>query len=205
MIQINHTYVNKEGLQKAISDTGIDPNSGALLVQMFSSVREKSVLESTAAAVMELLPNGVLLGATTAGEIIDGSMLDEQTVLSITLFEKSRIRSAHAIGTDSEQVGIKLGSTLAGEDVRCVICFADGLRHSSGFLEGLQKYFSDDVLIAGGMAGDLFRFECTYVIHQGEVFEGGAGLYLRSACPAHWESVRRAAPRRGSFPRRCAA
>jgi len=174
MIQFNHLFRSKEAFENELSLAHFDRQSSNILIQMFSSVLDPVVLEKTAKAVLDVLPNAILIGASSAGEIINGSMADSETVLSISVFEKSTIKAASLIEKNSRILGEKLGKALAGDEVRCIICFADGLRHSSGFIEALREQCRAGVPIGGGMAGDLFRFEHTYTIYQGLVFEGGA-------------------------------
>ncbi|WP_345972058.1 FIST N-terminal domain-containing protein [Sulfurimonas diazotrophicus] len=174
MIQFNHIYSDKEGLEKALAETGVGFDQKTVLVQMFSSLQERDAVAAIASEVLSLLPDATLIGASSAGEIVGGVMTEAQTVLGISVFEKSGIRSVSEVDTASYALGKRMGEALCREDARCIICFADGIRHSGDFLEALRAANCDNIPIAGGMAGDLFRFESTFTIHQDKVFEGGA-------------------------------
>ncbi|MHC3995482.1 FIST N-terminal domain-containing protein [Thiomicrolovo sp. ZZH C-3] len=174
MIQFNHIYSDKETFEKALAETGIGFENKTVLVQMFSSLQERDAVAQIAAAVLSLLPGATLIGASTVGEIVGGVMTEKQTVLGISVFEKSTVRAVSGIDDDSLRLGNMLGEALCKDDVRCLICFADGIRHSSDFLEAFRAANCKNIPMAGGMAGDLLRFKHTYTIHQDRVFEGGA-------------------------------
>jgi PAS domain S-box-containing protein len=174
MIHFNHIYSDEESLEKALAETEIGFDKKTVLVQMFSSLQDRDAVAQIAATVLALLPEATLIGASTAGEIVGGAMTEKQTLLAISVFEKSTLRSVSEVDTASYTLGKRVGETLCRGDVRCVICFADGIRHNNDFFEALRATNCDNIPIAGGMAGDLFRFESTYTIHQDRVFEGGA-------------------------------
>ncbi|WP_345984715.1 FIST N-terminal domain-containing protein [Sulfurimonas sp. HSL-1656] len=174
MIQFNHIYSDKKGLELALAETGIDFDAKTILVQMFSSLQEREAVSGIAATVLSLLPGATLIGASTVGEIVGGVMTEKQTVLGISVFEKSRILAVSDVDTESFSLGKKLGESLCKDEVRCIITFADGIQHGSDFLEAFRAANCNNIPIAGGMAGDLLRFKHTYTIHQERVFEGGA-------------------------------
>ena len=145
-----------------------------MLIQMFSS-EKKERIESIASEVTKTLPHVTLIGASTAGEIISGEVIDRSTVLSISVFETSSLHSFYANDADSYALGLALSKQVFSKETRCVITFLDGLAHNGQeYLQGLSAMNFNNAVIAGGMAADMLRFEKTYTVHGDTVFSGGA-------------------------------
>jgi len=174
MKQYNYIYDDAKGFEVFLQTSGIDKNHTSALVQLFSS-KEKIEVEQIASVVCAALPNAVVIGSSTAGEIVFGEVYEQQTVVSISLFEKSRVHAHYVVNEDSYTLGIELSKKVFTRDAKCVITFLDGLQHNGDeYLQGLESLNFKKTLIAGGMAGDLLRFEQTYTIYGERVFSGGA-------------------------------
>lgn len=174
MKQYNHIYKDLPTFETFLNDAQIESNHSSLLVQVFTSQKKKRIKE-VVASIQKKLPNAVIVGASTAGEIANGAIYEEQTLLSISLFEKSRVVAYKALEEDSFSLGRDLSKKLFTTQTKCVITFLDGLKHNGEeFLQGLESHNFHKALIAGGMAGDLLRFKRTFTILGKEVFSGGA-------------------------------
>ncbi|MBA1433329.1 MAG: FIST C-terminal domain-containing protein, partial [Epsilonproteobacteria bacterium] len=146
-----------------------------ILIQMFSSEAQQERVESIAVEVMQTLPHATLIGASTAGEIIAGKIIERSTVLSISVFEKSSLRLLKSQGDDSYALGLSLAKKVFDSDTKCVITFLDGLAHNGQeYLQGLNAMNYKHAVIAGGMAADMLNFKRTYTICAEHVFSGGA-------------------------------
>ena len=175
MKQLNHAYVSSDSFKDFLVHAEVDLDSSNILIQLFSPTLEKAALEHILSEILEVTPNATLIGATTAGGILDGSMLDKENILSISVFETSTIKSAYAIDEDSYILGKKLADALHSKDAKCLICFADGLSHNGDhFLKALNEQNKTHIPISGGMAGDMQQFKKTYTIYQDRVIENGA-------------------------------
>ena len=147
------------------------------LVQVFCGELNPLNLEHIAQHLKSVLPEqSVLIGTTTSGEIYQGKMLENSVVVSVTLFEKSTLKSAHVCehGEVSE-IGEKLANAVCTEETKAVIIFSDGLQING---EIITKSFSEhaigEPILAGGLAGDNNRFEETWIIHDETVFNNGS-------------------------------
>ena len=147
---------------------------------------------ATAGELMERFPTSHVLGCSTAGEILGTSVLDGSLVVAVLRFDAVRLRSAFApvsSATDSLPAGQALGTQLAGDDLRGVVVFADGIHvNGSELVRGIGDNLPRGLPITGGLAGDGQQFRNTWVIGGGGSRRGGAaalGLYGKGLCFGH--------------------
>ncbi|MFT7878964.1 MAG: EAL domain-containing protein [Sulfurimonas sp.] len=175
-IQNYHTYyTDKKSLQKFISDHDIE-NLPSLLIQVFSSDTDHTFITTLLSELRSLLPDAVIIGTTTDGEIMNGKVSSGKVALSFTQFAHTTLKHAAVTyhDNDSFESGRQLAEKLIGEDTKLLIAFADGL-HTNGeaFLNGIASV-DDEVSVAGGLAGDNFKFENTMVFTRDRIMEEGA-------------------------------
>ncbi len=181
MKSINTYYTTKEELELFINNENLQ-DSSSLLIQIFSAINNKTFISTLLSELTHLLPNAVIIGSTTDGEIMDGKVTSGKVVLSFTQFEHTTLKAAaieHKI--DGYNSGQYLAKELIGEDTKLLIAFVDGL-HTNGeeFLSGIDSV-NDKVIIAGGHAGDNGNFVETLVFTKEHVFSHGAvGVTLNS-------------------------
>jgi hypothetical protein len=127
--------------------------------------------ETDPAALRELaraLPNAVLLGCSTAGEIAGAGVHDGSISVAVTRFDHTRLRRAAtpvAGPADSFDAGARLAAQLAGPELRAVFLLSDGLAvNGSSLAEGVASHLPADVTVTGGLAGDGSRFDRTWVL-----------------------------------------
>jgi len=174
MIQINHSYSSPDLFKETLESRGVNLSDDKILVQVFTSILDLKTIEATLKEILGVTPNAAIIGATTDGEIIDGRMVENQTILSVSVFEKTTIKTSFAMGDDSFKVGKELAQNLSSNDLKCVICFVDGLKHNGDeFLKALNDNLDKDVVVAGGMSADYCNFAQTYVLVGEKVFDGG--------------------------------
>lgn len=146
------------------------------LVLVFGSVT------TTAAAgiadVVAAYPTSVVVGCSTAGEILGELVYDDTVTVSIARFDDAFITTAAAaVGAveESYACGAELGRRLraADEDLQAVFVLSDGLRvNGSAMTAGLAAEVGSGVAITGGLAGDGGRFASTWVLVDGKPREG---------------------------------
>ena len=175
MKQYNHIYTTTDSLYEYLQTHSIDMYAENILIQMFTSLGSKEQIQIIASEIKAVFPNAMLVGASTAGEIINGKMLEKNTVLGISIFEKTQISGYYHIGNDSYELGVNLSKQVFKKETKCVISFLDGLKHNGQeYLHGLSSFNCNNAVIAGGMAADMLDFKQTYTIFGTEVFDGGA-------------------------------
>ncbi|QFR50224.1 response regulator [Sulfurimonas lithotrophica] len=176
MIQINHLFISAQKLVKILNEKNIDLKSNKILIQIFTSVLDETIIESNLKSILKELPNAHIIGSTTSGEIIDAQMSEDNFFLSISIFKNTSIKSIHKIEKDSYELGEQVSKELFDKKpCKCIISFCDGIKHNGEeYLKALNKKNIDEAVLAGGMAADMQRFTKTYTIHQDKVFQGGA-------------------------------
>ena len=151
-----------------------------VLIQIFCG-QEKDILQNLLDEVAILLPMAICLGTTTDGEIEGKNIYTQRTILSISTFTDTEIKSASAQTGDSFKNGEKLARELIQEDTKLLIVFTDGTSsNGEDFLKGIESV-NDRVIVAGGMAGDNANFVQTYIAEGSHIFDTGAvGVSLNS-------------------------
>jgi hypothetical protein len=114
------------------------------------------------------LPNSLLLGCSTAGEIAGAGVHDGSISVAVARFEHTRLRRAAtpiAGAADSFDAGARLAAQLAGTGLTAVFLLSDGLAvNGSALVEGLMRHLPPGVTLTGGLAGDGSRFDRTWVL-----------------------------------------
>ncbi len=175
MKQLNYNYSSKKEFLDYLHVNNVSLFDDKILIQMFTSLEDKKELESIATNVCAILPNAKLIGASSAGEILEGKMLEKSVVLSISIFEKTTLQALYMDDENSHQLGAKVANELLKDDTKCIISFVDGLSHiGEEYLNGFNSLNKKHVLIAGGMSADLFTFDNTFVIYNNKIHKKGA-------------------------------
>ncbi len=198
MRTINKQYKGHHDLEKFIISNNIK-NHDNILLQIFTGVCEIKFIEKLLFQVTSLVPHIKIIGSTTSGEIIEDKTIENATVLSFSLFEKTRVETYYTeIGETSSQTAQKLISQFnKNSSPKVAISFADGLSvNGEEFINALGNY-KDDLVIAGGLAGDNTDFKQTITFTQEKVLKSGAviallfndNLIVTTTASFGWESI----------------
>lgn len=145
-----------------------------MLVQLFSSVFEKEKIVSITTLIQNTLPDAVIIGTTTAGEIDNERIREGGILLSFSAFETSSLRTFESYGESSYQLGKEMARTLLTPETGCIIAFVDGLAHNGEeFLKGFSSANIDKVPIAGGMSADGMHYRNTFTVLGTHVASNG--------------------------------
>lgn len=157
----------------------------ALLAQEWSSIAQQ-------------YRGAVLVGCSTAGEILGTTVSDDSIALAVTDFASTDLK---AVSTDLQGGSYAAGERLAHElrqgDLRHVFVLSDGLSvNGTELVGGLESALGPGITVTGGLAGDGAQFEVT-AVGLGEVLCSGrvvaVGLYgpsisVSSASLGGWDS-----------------
>lgn len=167
---INHKYENLEQLETFIQEH--IPKTGSLFIQLFSGVMYKSLIQPILDTLVSRLPHASLIGSTTAGEIMDGKMSSFQIVISFSIFDSTDVSTYYFQKSDFEN-GQRAARDILTSRTKVCIAFSEGLiNDSESFLNGFTSV-RNDVMIAGGNAGDDLTFTRTYIFHKNTIYEDG--------------------------------
>jgi len=142
------------------------------------------------AELRRVLPEAVLIGCSSAGEIHQAQVADNSIGAAVVQFQHTRLQHL-CLPIDqasSREAGSQIARTLAAPDLRVVIAFSEGVSvNGSELARGLADV-GPQVVVAGGLAGDGERFGATWVVCDDVPTSGrvcAVGLYGTSLQVGH--------------------
>jgi len=149
-----------------------------LLIQVFSGRISRSDIETILDDLQTVFPGAPVIGCTTAGEIIDGSVSDGRVIISVTFFDHSTVHATLVDGNDDlAAAGRALSGNLAPWHPKAVILLGSGVKagrtvDASPLLAEVHAALPG-VVIAGGQAGDNGHGLATFVFTESGITEAG--------------------------------
>ena len=176
MKTFNIRYRNVEKL-KDFLDAHALHNQERLLVQVFTSLASSSHILTLAEALKTFLPSAVIMGCSTDGEIIDGNILTNNTVIMITLFEKTDLKMLFVShNDDAKKQGKLIAKTLLTKDTKALILLAtfDSF-NAQTLLETIyhDKRRNKELVISGALAADAGKFKNSFVFDGEQIVKNG--------------------------------
>jgi diguanylate cyclase (GGDEF)-like protein/PAS domain S-box-containing protein len=175
MRTFNYLYKNEIDLSRWIKNERFK-NFENIFIQVFTGKQDKSWINTLRKSILAKLPQAKLIGVTTDGEIFKGRVTRGETVISVSIYEKSVPRTFYIPlqeGENSKEIGKKLAETAINKQTKLVLVFGDGRNVESGsFLQAIHKA-APEVIIAGGNAGDNGYFKDILLFTEEGVFEKG--------------------------------
>ncbi len=144
-------------------------DSRRTLVLVFGS----SNLLDSADPLSELIedyPESIIIGCSTAGEILGTRISDESVSAAIVRFAHTDIRMASAPAHSAEgsfTAGQEIARQLKDARLKGILVLSDGLNvNGSELVRGLNSQVPSPVVVTGGLAGDGDRFRRTWVLQD---------------------------------------
>ena len=167
MKTFNTTYKDENTLKEFLNTNSI-VDSEYILLQIFTGIANEVYINNIVSVIKNKLPNIKIIGSTTDGEILEKETSHNETILSFSIFETTKIEiftvEQHK---SSYQTGKYLIKNIKNiDDAKVAIVFTDGLNTNGEiFLKAFHKY-APGLIMAGGLAGDNAEFKKTYVFTQ---------------------------------------
>lgn len=173
VINLSKEWFDKELIEKI-------QNSKNVLIQLFCGEIEK--LNDYVKKLTSFFPEAILIGATTDGEIENSHILENSTVVAVSIFENTNLKIAYENLEDEYDIGKNLVKKLLTSNTKAIIAFSEGLGfNAERFLKGANEFLNKNIILAGGLAGDNSRFEKTFIVCNDKIYEKGAvGVSLNS-------------------------
>lgn len=115
--------------------------------------------------------SSVVVGCSTAGEILGAEVDDGTLSVAIKRFRHTRLSVAYAPvrgSEDSFNAGAELARQLEGPGLRLALVYSDGLNvNGSELISGFSSVAQPGVVVTGGLAGDGTNFKQTWVLRNG--------------------------------------
>ncbi|MDD3054694.1 MAG: FIST N-terminal domain-containing protein [Aliarcobacter sp.] len=178
MKTFNYT-INNEPLGSII-DFATFKDEKNILIQIFCG-EKKNILKNILNEITKELPNAICIGSSTDGEINNDKITTLNTIITISVFDKTTLKIAYVNEKNSFTNGTKLATLLCNEDTKLLITFTDGAKtNGEEFLNGISS-INNQIIISGGMAGDNAHFTQTFISCQNKILTSGAvGVSLNS-------------------------
>jgi len=172
----NFYYNNAADFLEQVSKYSLDQEPH-LLIQLFISIREEEQIKAITLDIQSQLPQAIIIGATTDGEILATQVSTDRVVVSVSVFQKSQLNLLYVDNEKSKMSSFEMGNALAQQinnpDTRVLISFCDGLNtNGEDLLRGIDSV-SHELVISGGMAGDAAQFNSTYIIAGTKIIKHG--------------------------------
>lgn len=180
MKSYNYTITDKT--ISNIIDFDFFKNNKNVLIQIFCG-QGKNTLESITKNILKELPQGICIGSTTDGEINNDKVQTNSTIITISVFNETKVEITYSQNESSFKRGNEIANTLIKNNTKLLILFTDSLNtNAEEFLKGIEA-INNKVMVCGGMAGDNGEFTNTYISCQDKIFNNAAvAVSLSSDC-----------------------
>lgn len=112
----------------------------------------------------------IVIGCSTAGEILGTQIFDESVSAAIVRFDHTDLRLASAPARsveDSFTAGQQIAQQLNDSSLKGIFVLSDGLCvNGSELVRGLNSHVAPSVVVTGGLAGDGDQFRRTWVLQD---------------------------------------
>ena len=161
-----HTYRDVNQLKFFLSTSEIQSEARkakSILVQIYSAQNNETLLKKIIDTIQARLPDSVIAGSTTVGEIADGCLQLGTIMISVTLFQKTQL---HAVMKSCSQSNEKrAGKALMRE-----------IRKSGSNIAGVLLLATPLNINLANVVNGMSQSEVEF-----PVFGGGAGVYDSAA------------------------
>jgi len=178
----NTLFTTLDDLEGFIRENKIEKSQN-VLVQIFTGLVDEIFIQHLIDSLKKIIPHIQIIGSTTDGEILDGKVKELSTVLSFSIFEKTQLQTYFQPYENSPKLlAKKLYQQFSSiENKKLFLTFIDGLNINGEEYIKAFGALNNDLVIAGGLAGDNAHFQKTYVFTQDTILEKGAvGVLLSS-------------------------
>ncbi|MBS4188835.1 EAL domain-containing protein [Bacillus sp. FJAT-49705] len=174
-----------------------------LLIQVFSGKSDRSFILQLQSTIKEYLPYATVIGCTSSGEIIEGRMIDNEAILSFTIFEKTELKSIllhQDFYENSFDMGISLAEQLSDFDTKALILFPVGNKIDAQSLINGVYHVNPQLIVAGGAASNNKFTNESYAITKDELTNQGVvavslqskQLIVQSNSHFEWQEIGKA-------------
>ncbi len=148
-------------------------NEKNILVQIFCG-HNQSTLAFISNEIQKQLPEAFCIGTTTDGEINNEKVSTLKTIIAISVFQFTFLKSHIIEDKDPFSSGYEMAKNVITSNTKLIITFTDGTStNAEEYLKGIEKY-NNKIMVCGGMAGDNGMFKQTYISLSNNVISKGA-------------------------------
>lgn len=161
------------------------------LGQIFVGHRDDAWIGELTAVLEKALPGAVVVGSTSAGEIVEGRVALESTVVSLSFFKATILRSfalACYRGNEDETGKAVAEAFRAVPDLKGILLLAPATRlDCAALLRGIESVLPDTPVFGGGAAETLASRQPRVFLHD-QRFESGCVAVALAGSALHVEA-----------------
>ena len=162
MKTINHLFSSQKRFESFLQKNEID-SSKQHFIQIFIGNNDPDALQNVHNIMLHCLPLASVIGTSTSGEIIEGGMQDDTTVISISTFDATDVKTALVEGDSEDAIAIEVLSMISSK-TKLVLVFNNVFANDGELLLNSLESKLPNIKIAGGNAGDNGKFEYATVV-----------------------------------------
>jgi diguanylate cyclase (GGDEF)-like protein len=172
-------YSQNKSIDKFIREQNIREQDN-ILIQVFSGIINETFLKDVVGNIAKCIPQAVIIGSTTDGEINNKDSSTHTVILSISIFENTKLIPFFYRDDISYRIGEKIAQNTP-KDTKVAIMFSDGLNSDGEDLINGVNSINKELIVSGGMAGDNGEFNKTFIFNDKEITQSGVvGVYLQN-------------------------
>ncbi len=178
MRHLSTVYQGEEDLLRIHNVIASHPPQQTLM-QVFCGTSDMDEVRLLRSRLVKLFPGISIIGASSMGEIVDARLMKHSTVISVSMFDHARVKTAFIDqNNDLKVAGRTMGAAFEQSPPDVLIVFGCGIKNNSfinnsPFLRELHSVIGE-VALAGGLAAGYEAHESrTFVFtDQGFIEEG---------------------------------
>jgi len=163
---LNFKFENKENFLSNLKHNAVNTKE-RYLIQLFIGNNNIDFFKKTIKEINDIFPNSQIIAASTAGEIIDGNMLENSIVVSLSQFENSDFKTILIEEKNENDTAIKIYENLT-KDSKLIILFNNPYENDAQAILTKLQHLASKITIAGGNAADNRKFDMKTVVGTGE-------------------------------------
>lgn len=157
---INFMYEDTANLEKQLSPL---KNEANIFIQIFYGLRDKAKANLLISQILGYLPQSKILLTSSFAEICDGLFYKERIAISVSVFQKTTIKTMAFVENDSKSIADTIANSLVSNKTKLLILFGNTVQFNANkLLDDLTERIPD-IPITGGNASDELAFKHTFV------------------------------------------
>ncbi len=186
MKKVSHIYDGKESFINKLNENKIDFYA-PLLVRIVTAKSSRDNALALAKQIKEILPNGMIVGATSSVSVIhNGEAVDDATLIVVEQYTKLILsvrklpfidKNIETIAKQVHDISMEIGSTKTTINLLFSNKFWDGFK----FVREFDK-LTPQMKLAGGMAGEMSHFYGdSYLFDENGVYDEEMFIFAATA------------------------
>ncbi|MDQ0268786.1 EAL domain-containing protein [Cytobacillus purgationiresistens] len=174
-------YENDNQLKGYILDKRLQ-DSSQLLVQVYSGILDLEKISHLLHTLQSILPNAVIAGCSTSGEIMNGQIYEQQIILCFTSFDKTEILplmiNKEELSREKAISETTIKKIVRPETKALILLTAGYEIDTQELLDKIYRVYPQ-MIVTGGQAGDNGTLDRSYVFLNGQLcYEGVLAIAL---------------------------